>query len=173
MSTLSTATVEPAQAAHFEAIADIYNTYITAGNSTMEERLHTAEHIALWHQQLDARERLLVLNLAGKVIGWGIIRLYSPRAGYRFTCETSVYLAHDARGKGYGTSFKRHLMDVCQTLGYHHIVAKIFATNEVSIQYNLKLGYEIVGRQKEAGYKQGQWVDVVILQYVFPNVKIS
>jgi len=159
--------IEAAHPDHYAAIAAIYNEYIEAGTATMEERIHSAADIEHWSDTLDERERLLVVTDAGQVIAWGIIRKYSPRAGYRFTCETSVYLTRSECGKGYGTWFKRHLMDVCQALSYHHIVAKIFATNTVSIQYNLKLGYEIVGRQTQVGFKHGQWVDVVLLQYVF------
>jgi phosphinothricin acetyltransferase len=159
--------IEAAQPEHYAAIAAIYNEYIAAGTATMEERLHTPADIGHWCDTLDERERLLVVTDAGQVIAWGIIRRYSPRAGYRFTCETSVYFTRSACGKGYGTWFKRHLMQLCQSLEYHHIVAKIFATNTTSIQYNLKLGYEIVGRQTQVGCKGGQWVDVVLMEYVF------
>ena len=48
-----------------------------------------------------------------------------------------------------------------------HLVAKIWARNEVSVSYNLKLGYEIVGVQRKIGFVNGEWVDVVIMQYVF------
>lgn len=58
-------------------------------------------------------------------------------------------------------------MGRCRELNYHHLVAKIFAVNETSIKYNERLGYTIVGQQKEIGWKDGQWTDVVIMQYLF------
>ena len=100
------------------------------------------------------------------MLGWGIIKKYSDRHGYRFACETSVYLRHKHVRKGYGSSIKNALIERCKQYRYHHLVAKIFADNTASIEYNKKFGYEIVGRQKEIGFKNGRWQDVVIMQLV-------
>lgn len=61
---------------------------------------------------------------------------------------------------------KKQLIEECKAMDYHHLVAKIFATNKASIQYNLNLGYTIVGYQKEVGFKNGQWMDIAIMQYI-------
>jgi len=91
----------------------------------------------------------------------------SDRTGYRTTCETAVYLTAAELGKGYGTLLKKHLMQVCKDLNYRHLVAKILGGNKASIAYNERLGYTIVGIQKEVGFRDGQWQDVVIMQYLF------
>jgi phosphinothricin acetyltransferase len=159
----------PCTSADYEAIAQIYNEYIRQGGQTMEERLHTATDIAGWVKDFNSRERLLVLKQNGKVLGWGIIKKYSPRAGYRFTCETAIYLCPDEIRKGHGSFMKKRLIDICRGLGYRHLVAKIFASNTASIAYNQKIGYEIVGTQRHIGFKNGKWVDVVIMQYIIPS----
>lgn len=156
----------PATPADYVAIADIYNIYIRDGKQTMEEKIHSAEDIAAWTKKFHSREGLFVLKKADTVIGWGIIKRYSDRAGYRFTCETAVYLHNDFLGKGYGSYIKRQLIEICKKWEYHHLVAKIFAVNTGSIIYNEKLGYEIVGRQKQIGFKDGKWTDVVIMQLI-------
>ncbi|RMG62392.1 MAG: N-acetyltransferase family protein [Bacteroidetes bacterium] len=151
---------------HYAAIAEIYNQYILRGNATMDETLKTAADIGGWVEKFHAREALYVQTLADQVIGWGIIKRYSDREGYRFAAETAVYLHADHLGQGHGSTLKRFLIEESRRLNYHHLVAKIFADNQVSIDYNLKLGYTIVGRQKEIGYKNGRWMDVVILQLI-------
>ncbi|MEZ4686291.1 MAG: GNAT family N-acetyltransferase [Bacteroidia bacterium] len=115
------------------------------------------------------REKLYVLKNEVEVIGWGIIKRYSDREGYSLSCETAIYLRRSEMRKGYGSLMKRFLIEECRKMGYHHLVAKIFASNQASIQYNLKLGYEIVGRQKEIGILNGDWIDVVIMQYIIPQ----
>jgi L-amino acid N-acyltransferase YncA len=150
----------------YQAIADIYNVYVRDGGQTMEERIHTAEDIAAWVAKFHDREGLFVLTSANKLLGWGIIKRYSDREGYRLACETAVYLWPEERGKGYGKFIKKELIKICREWNYHHLVAKIFASNEGSIVYNQKLGYEIVGRQREIGFKKGQWVDIVIMQLI-------
>jgi len=159
--------IELAQETAYKAIANIYNEYIQSGGATMDEVLKTATDIAAWVDKFNDRERLFVLKKIDKVIGWGIIKKYSDRTGYRTTCETAVYLTAAERGNGYGTFFKKHLMQVCKDLKYRHLVAKILGGNEASIAYNERLGYTIVGTQKEVGFRDGQWQDVVIMQYLF------
>ena len=59
---------------------------------------------------------------------------------------------------------KKWIIKKCRELGYHHLVAKIFSSNIASIEYNKKLGYELVGKQNEIGFVDGVWQDVTILQ---------
>lgn len=150
----------------YAAIANIYNEYIKGGGATMDEVLKTESDIANWVTNFNDRERLFVLKNEGTTIGWGIIKKYSDRTGYRTTCETAIYLTASEKGKGYGTFLKKYLMQICKELGYRHLVAKILGGNAVSIAYNQKLGYTIVGTQKEVGFRDGQWQDVVIMQYL-------
>ena len=67
---------------------------------------------------------------------------------------------------GLGTRMKLSLIDKCREFGYHHLVAKIFSTNKASIEYNRKLGYEVVGTQREVGNIDGKWLDVTIMQLI-------
>ena len=78
----------------------------------------------------------------------------------------AIYLTKNHLRKGFGSLMKRHLIQSCKSLNYRHLVAKIFATNTSSIKYNLQLGYTIVGKQKEIGFRNNQWQDIVIMQYL-------
>ena len=133
----------------------------------MEQSPKSADSIAAWVKKMNDREGLYVLKKEDYTVGWGIIKRYSDREGYRLTCETAVYLRSSELRKGYGSYLKKKLMDKCAEMGYHHLVAKIWATNTASIIYNERLGYEIVGRQREIGLYNGEWIDVVIMQYIF------
>jgi phosphinothricin acetyltransferase len=150
----------------YQKIADIYNEYITLGTSNMEETLKTEADIAGWTKKFHDREKLYVYTQHNIVIGWGIIKRYSDREGYRFACETAVYFTKTELGKGYGTLMKKFVIAQCKQLQYKHLVAKVFATNTASIAYNEKLGYTIVGRQHQIGYRNGQWLDMIIMQYI-------
>lgn len=151
-------------ASQYQAIADIYNEYISLHGSTMVEKIHEESDIAKWIGGFNEKECLFSLMKEDQIIGWAVIKRYSERYGYRFAGETSLFITQQYIGKGYGTFFKTFIIQRCRELGYHHLVAKIFSSNQVSINYNLKLGYEIVGEQKEVGYKKGRWVNVTILQ---------
>lgn len=152
---------------HYQSVVDIYNEHILLGVSNMVETTKDRSEIEKWISNFHDREGLYVcVNDQEEVIGWGIIKRYSDREGYRFACETAIYLKSSETGKGYGSKMKRFLIEECKRLEYHHMVAKIFATNKASIIYNERLGYEIVGVQKEIGYRDGEWLDMVIMQYI-------
>ena len=105
-------------------------------------------------------------DVAGEVVGWGVVKKYSERPGYRWAGETSVYLRRDARGRGIGTRLKEALVERCRAIGYHYLLARIVAANTESIEYNLRLGYEWVGVMREAGRLAGDWCDIAVLQLV-------
>jgi len=151
---------------HFSAIANIYNESILGNQATMEELEHEASDIKNWIANFNDREKLYVLLDEEKVLGWGIIKRYSDRGGYRFACETAIYLKSTETGKGLGTYFKKFIIEECKRLKYNHLVAKIWANNQGSIEYNENLGYTIVGQQNKIGFRDGAWQDVVIMQYL-------
>ncbi|WP_298513135.1 GNAT family N-acetyltransferase [uncultured Kordia sp.] len=161
--------IREANTCDYQSIANIYNEYITLGTSNMEETFKTTADIAGWRKKFNDREKLYVFTDHEIVIGWGIIKRYSDREGYRFACETAVYFTETELGKGYGTQMKKFVIDACKQLQYKHLVAKVFATNTASIAYNEKLGYTIVGRQHQIGFRNGQWLDMIIMQYIIEN----
>lgn len=154
---MSTArSIRDATLADAPALAAIYNASIAAGDSTMDEEEKSAEAFRLQIAHFHEREALLVMLRDDEVIGWGIIKRYSDRAGYRFACETSVYFRRDLTGQGYGSLLQEARMARCRRLGYHHILARIMAVNQGSIRFHERFGYEIVGVQREIGFKRGR-----------------
>ncbi|MFV1979762.1 MAG: N-acetyltransferase family protein, partial [Rhodothermia bacterium] len=144
-------------------IAEIYSESIAANDSTMVEGLVLADDMVDMLREQDAAKEIWVVDLDHRVVGWGRLRRYSQRQGYRFAAETSLFLSREHVGQGFGTVLQKKLMDRCSKLGFHHLVAKIFADNETSINLHTKLGYEMVGIQREIGFKQGRWQDVAIM----------
>ena len=161
--------IRPVAQPDFEAIAHIYNESIAKGGITMDTEPKQAKDIRSIVQKLGNREVLLVAVLAAEVVGWGIVRKYSDRPGYQVCCETSVYLSSRQIGKGYGKALQTALMAQVATYGYHHIVAKIIANNQASIQFHQQFGFSPVGIQKEIGLIENQWYDVLIMQCLLPR----
>lgn len=157
----------PCETKYYQDVADIYNEHILLGVSNMVDTTINANEVKDWIAKFNDRERLFVcISPLNKVIGWGIIKRYSDREGYRYACETAIYLKTSETGKGYGSAMKHFLISECKALNYKHLVAKIFATNKASIRYNEKIGYTIVGRQNQIGYRNGKWLDMIIMQYI-------
>ncbi|MEM7795371.1 MAG: N-acetyltransferase family protein [Cyanobacteria bacterium P01_C01_bin.118] len=161
--------IRPAELEDCGAIASIYNEAIAHGGITMDGQLQTAEDIQALLAKFNQREVLLVAEVDSSVVGWGVIKRYSDRIGYQVCCETSVYLSFSETGKGYGEPLQRSLIKRVSELGYYHIIAKILGNNQGSIRFHQRLGFTVVGIQKDIGYIDGTWHDVVILQYLLPK----
>ena len=161
--------IRAGEARDFAAIAQIYSQAIATGGLTLDTGPFEAEQVRAWVDGFHDREILLVLERSRQVIGWGIVRRYSDRHGYRYTCETSTYLDPTEQGKGYGRRLQQSLLQRVKQFGYRHVVAKVLVGNPSSLEFHKRFGFRVVGIQKEVGYSQGQWRDVVILQLLLPQ----
>ncbi|NJM65861.1 MAG: N-acetyltransferase [Acaryochloris sp. RU_4_1] len=167
---ITQANIRPSLPADYGAIAAIYNEAISTGSITFDTQPFAAEDIQAWVDKFCDREGLLVAERDHRILGWGLIKQYSDRPGYRVCCETSIYLTLAARGKGYGRLLQTTLLEKVAALGYHHVVVKITATNHSSIAFHQKFGFERVGIQKEIGHVADRWQDVAIMQLILPQV---
>jgi phosphinothricin acetyltransferase len=147
-------------------VARIYNQHVDVGGTTFDNVHWTTEKM---HQLLEAGkpEGWYVAVQDDAVIGWANVRRYSLRYGYRFSCETGIYLDQSAIGRGVGDVLQSRIEEHCRECSIHHAVAKIVADNQRSMAFHYRRGYELVGIQKEIGQMDGKWVDVVILQKIF------
>lgn len=67
-------------------------------------------------------------------------------------------------GKGIGSITKMHFLYYAfEQLNLNKIHSVVYANNERSIRYSLRCGYQIEGTRKQAYFKDGQYVDEVML----------
>ena len=145
-------------------IAEIYNESILAVDSTMINEPIDRDEIEGQMRKFTEREGYFVLENEKHIVGWGVIKGYGLGSEYQYTGETSVFLRRSETRKGYGSQLKGYLLDQCRAFGYHHLVARVWATNKASIEYNKQFGCTLVGIQKEIGFMDGQWKDIALMQ---------
>ena len=169
-SAVSRANVEIAGLQDADEVARIYNEYVGLPLATMDSSPWSTEAVKNWMAALEERECLLVLrSQPSSIHGWGTLKSYSTRAGYRTTCEISLYLDPEDCGKGFGDFLMSALIKHGQEAGVHHIVAKNLASNSRSRGFHEAHGFELVGIQKEVGLIDGDWQDVAIYQLILPR----
>jgi L-amino acid N-acyltransferase YncA len=155
-----------AVSADAEAIARIQRQSVEAMDSTMAAPA-TPQEIESQLAAMGAREVWIVLEGPEGVVGWGVVKKYSPRPGYARCCETSIFLDRSLMGRGLGRPLQQELLNRAKALDYHHVVAKIWADNAASIRFHERFGYELVGIQREIGWVGDRWRDVAIMQLIF------
>lgn len=107
---------------------------------------------------------VLVARDALGVSGFASFGSFRPWPGYSLTVEHSLYVRHDARGRGIGKALLRALIARARQKGLHVMVGGIESGNEASLKLHTGLGFAEVGRMPEVGRKSGQWLTLVFMQ---------
>jgi phosphinothricin acetyltransferase len=148
------------------AILEIYNDAVLNTVATADYEPQTLEMRREWFA-LRVQKGLPVFvaeNEERRVVGWSALSPYHGRVGYRFTAETSIYVAADWRGKGVGRALLPPLIEAARQRGLRALIASIDGTNEASIRLHASCGFEKVGHLKEVITKFGRWLDVVYME---------
>jgi L-amino acid N-acyltransferase YncA len=166
MSKGATLEIRDSQAADVAAIQAIYAHHVLHGLASWEE---TPPDVAEMSKRRDAIVGdgfpYLVAVLAGEVAGYAYASKYRPRPAYRHTVENSVYVMADRVGHGIGKALLASLIGRCTAQGFRRMVAIIGdSKNAPSIALHAKAGFHHVGIIPSCGFKQGLWLDQVIMQ---------
>jgi len=120
----------------------------------MERRIEAALQSHAW----------LVLEDAGRVVGYAYGGRFHARPAYRWACETSVYLEWGRRRTGAGRALYESLLARLVQRGYRIAIAGMTLPNEASVGLHEAMGFEPVGTYRRIGYKLGAWHDVAWMQ---------
>jgi L-amino acid N-acyltransferase YncA len=145
------------------AIAEIYNQGIADRMATFEIRPRTVDDVRGWFK---AAYPIVVVVDHGQVIAFASTSLYSTRACYAGIAEFSVYVARDKRRRGVGRIAMQALLQEAQRCGFWKLLSRVFAENTASRALMRDLGFREVGVYHKHGKLDGQWRDVVIVEYL-------
>ena len=154
-------TVRPATRDDAAACAAIYAPYVTDSVVSFEEEPPTADEMA---HRIESSIAWLVLEDAGRVVGYAYAATFHPRAAYRWACEVSVYLELGRRRTGGGRALYGALLPHLTERGYRTAIAGMTLPNDASAGLHRALGFEPVGTYRDIGYKFGAWHDVAWTQ---------
>ena len=157
--------IRPATLADAARIAEIYNPYVTDTVITFETETVTASDIkarmkSVWEKDLP----YLVIEDAGRVVGFAYAAPYRPKAAYLHSVETTIYLDPAASGRGLGGRLYRALIVALRASHAHTAISLIALPNEASVALQRATGWREVGTLTEAGQKLGRWIDVGYFQ---------
>jgi L-amino acid N-acyltransferase YncA len=142
-------------------IARIYNQGIEDRIATFETRPRSVEDVRRW---FDGVHPVVVVEEAGRIVGFASTSPYRPRECYARVAEFSVYAARDARGRGVGRLALRELIAAAARAGLTKLVSRIFPENHASRAVCRAVGFREVGVYAKHGQLDGVWKDCVIVE---------
>lgn len=154
-------TIRPATEADAEAMLAIYRPYVEQTEISFEEAVPTTEEFRARVRKYIANWACLVAEADGRVVGYAHGSAHRERAAYRWSTETTVYVAQGLHRRGVGRQLYGALMPKLRDVGYCNAYGGVALPNDASIALHLASGFKLIGTFPKVGYKSGRWVDVM------------
>ncbi len=143
------------------AISAIYNHYIANTTISFEEDAVSAAEIGTRIKTVQAANLpWLVAMMDGQIAGYAYATPWRVRPAYRFSVESSVYVAHDKPRCGLGRALYAALIERLRGGNTHLVIGGIALPNDASVGLHEAMGYEKVAHFSEVGKKFDRWHDV-------------
>jgi phosphinothricin acetyltransferase len=145
-----------------EAVAGLWNWMIrdTLATFTTEEK--SAEAVAALIAGRPGA--FFVAEEAAIVTGFATFGTFRAGPGYAATRELSIVIAPAAQGQGIGRALMSTLESAASAQGCRVLVAAISSANPQAVAYHAALGFRQTGLMPQVGRKNGQWLDLVLMQ---------
>lgn len=141
----------------------VYAPYIRDTAITFETAVPSVAEFAARMGAVIGDYPYLVMEEAGAIAGFAYAHRLGERAAYVWNAELSVYLAPACTGRGWGSALMKAVIELLALQGVRNVYSLVTVPNEPSRRAHGKLGFEVMGVQRRAGFKQGAWHDVAWL----------
>src|SRR5437660_9052995 len=106
-------------------INEIYNHYVLHSTCTYQMEPERMEDRQKWFAAHGEKHPVTVVEVDGKVLGWGSLSKFHQRAAYQNTVENSIYIHHQHRRKKLGSALLEDMIRSARDIGHHTILANL------------------------------------------------
>ncbi len=154
-------------------ILEIYSYYVEYTAISFEYDTPSLEAFRGRMERTMRRYPYLVVLEDGRIEGYAYAGPFVGRAAYDWACETTIYLAPDARKRGLGRALYQALEEALGAMGVLNLYACIGLPEKGdeyltpnSAEFHAHLGYRMVGTFRQCGRKFGRWYHMVWMEKV-------
>lgn len=152
-------------------LLNIYGYYIENTAITFEYTIPSEEEFQERIRETLKKYPYLVYEEEKKILGYAYVGAFNKRAAARWMAETSVYVRKDAVNKGIGKVLYEELEKILKGQNIIKLIACIADTEaedkyvpKKSVEFHRHMGYQIVGKIQNGGYKFGKWYDLIYME---------
>jgi L-amino acid N-acyltransferase YncA len=156
-----------------ERLLEIYSPYVEKTAISFELEVPTLTEFRQRMEHTLCRYPYLVAEQNGRIVGYAYAGPFKEREAYDHAVETSIYLDSTCRHQGIGKRLYAALERSLSLMNVLNLNACIGVPEEGeslpfldnnSCDFHAHLGYRLVGRFHQCGYKFGTWVDMVWME---------
>ncbi len=117
----------------------------------------------------------------GEILGYAYANTFKDRRAYDWSVETTIYVKQGRQGTGIGKALYNELENALKNMGILNLNACIAMPvkendpylTEASYHFHKKMGYTLVGRFHNIGYKFNSWYDMIWMEKMLGEHKAS
>lgn len=158
--------VECTHAKHARAILDIFNEAILNSTALYDYQPRPLASMESWFAA-KAKGGFPVIGVedeSGVLVAFGSFGSFRAWPAYKYSVEHSLYVHHDYRGRGLGRVVIEALVAAARDRQMHTMLGGIDASNVASIRLHERMGFQLVGKLPQVGFKFGRWLDLAFYQ---------
>lgn len=156
-----------------QALLEIYAPYVKNTAITFEYEVPGVSDFQQRIENTLKRYPYIVAEKGGELLGYAYTGVFKGRAAYDWAVEVSIYVKEDKRGLGIGRRLYEALEEISRAQHILNLNACIayadkedeYLTND-SVAFHSCLGYTMVGKFHQCGYKFGKWYDMVWMEKI-------
>ena len=155
------------------SLLKIYKYYVLNTAITFEEEVPTLYEFEDRIRNITKKyPYIVVTDDNNNILGYSYANTFKERSAYRFSVELTVYLDKSVKRQGLGRLLYTELEIRLKSIGIKNMCACITCpkndTNKFvsadSIKFHEKMGFSMVGKFINIGYKFNEWFDMVWMQ---------
>ncbi len=150
-------------------IARIYHQATQDHQATFENFLISPAERERWVAEHSERFPLLVAEFQGRVLGWASLSSYHVRPHLDGITELLIYIDRDFRRHGVGRELMRAVQSEARSCGHFKLIGRFLAHNDAGRRLCRMTGWREVGVYEKHTRLEGQWYDVVVVEYLIPE----
>ena len=166
-------TVRDAKLSDAERLLEIYAYYVEHTAITFEIDAPSVSEFQARMEGIMERYPYLVIEKDGRIEGYAYAHAFVGRKAYDWSCEMTIYLDHEARKSGLGRQLYEALEEALKKMGILNFYACIgypetedeYLTKN-SEEFHAHLGYSLVGKFQNCGYKFGRWYHMIWMEKI-------
>ena len=166
-------TIRSAKEDDAERLLEIYAYYVANTAVSFEYDVPSPEEFRSRVRNTLKKYPYLVLEEDGVIQGYAYAGAFKSRAAYDYSCEVSIYVDRNARGRGYGRKLYEALEEKLKAQGILNMYACV-ASPVVEDEYLTRnselfhqhLGFSKAGEFHKCGYKFNRWYNSVWMEKI-------
>jgi len=157
-------TIRKATTADAAACLAIYGPIVATTAISFELAVPSVEEFAARIENSLSAWTWLIAEKDGRCLGYAYGHQHRAREAYRWSVETTIYIAPGHQRQGIGRHLYGRLLTDLANLGFCHAYAGVAQPNEASTALHRGVDFDYIGTFQSVGRKFDRWHDVAWFQ---------